>query len=137
MQRNTIVSFAILGTSLLSAYAVVPGLIDVATGADCQRLCRTFRAAVANVDPPNLPYGTYCLDFHNHDRGGLVYGTGPGDPDIFGQINDDCDVHDVLDCPTTCTEYNPRIVNFVLPNLDILDEMKVKRTSCIDESMVP
>ena len=76
--------------------------------ASCYQGCRTFRMAFANVDPPNLSFGTWCLKFDDYDRGGWIYEIyAPEGINGNGQ-SDICDVYEPSDCvATNCTNYNP------------------------------
>lgn len=76
--------------------------------ATCEKGCTYFEIAIANVTPDTHPYGTYCLEFDDSDRGGHIY-TSIGSDLINGDSEtDSCKVYRVEDCHVIlCTNYNP------------------------------
>lgn len=66
--------------------------------ATCEKGCTYFEIAIANVTPDTHPYGTYCLEFDDSDRGGHIY-TSIGSDLINGDSEtDSCKVYRVEDC---------------------------------------
>ena len=64
--------------------------------------------AFANVNPPNLSSGTWCLRFDDYDRGGTIYEISDTEGINGNGQSDICDVYEPSDCvATNCTNYNP------------------------------
>ncbi len=98
--------------------------------ATCELDCMYFRTAIGNITPDTLPYGTYCMDFNDSDRGGEVY---PGDPsDLVNGASkaDECNIYAVEDCfVAECTNYNP-VVAGLPPGNTPIDTDTVIRYNC-------
>lgn len=86
-------------------------LTSEALAAYCNKYCRQFDKAIAEIQPRNLPQGKYCLIFGEYVNGMIYEDNAEGLPYAVDGRTAECAVYDVEDCASACIDpETPRVV---------------------------